>query len=74
MTTLFPPRADFDPKSKPPAAAVPWLPVRSLARHHRPRILSHLLALEEHDRYLSIINEHLLRCNGTIMPRAGRAA
>lgn len=52
MTTLLPPRADFDPESKPPTAAVPWLPVRSLAQHHRPRILSHLLALEEHDRYL----------------------
>lgn len=29
-----------------------WVPVRSLAERHRPRILAHLLALPEHDRYL----------------------
>jgi RimJ/RimL family protein N-acetyltransferase len=29
-----------------------WLPIRSLAPRHRPRILDHLLALPERDRYL----------------------
>jgi GNAT superfamily N-acetyltransferase len=29
-----------------------WIPIRSLAAKHRPRILSHLLALPERDRYL----------------------
>lgn len=36
-------------------AAVPvaaMVPIRTLAPNHRPRILAHLLALEEHDRYL----------------------
>lgn len=34
------------------AAAPRWLPIRSLAPRHRPRILTQLLALSEHDRYL----------------------
>jgi len=29
-----------------------WLPIRSLSERHRPRILTHLLALPEGDRYL----------------------
>ena len=29
-----------------------WIPIRSLAARHRPRILAHLLALSEADRYL----------------------
>lgn len=29
-----------------------WVPIRSLAPRHRPRILDHLLALNERDRYL----------------------
>lgn len=29
-----------------------WVPIRALAPRHKPRILSHLLALSEHDRYL----------------------
>jgi RimJ/RimL family protein N-acetyltransferase len=29
-----------------------WIPIRSLAPRHRPRILSHLLAMGERDRYL----------------------
>ncbi|HEX6362640.1 MAG TPA: GNAT family N-acetyltransferase [Albitalea sp.] len=29
-----------------------WVPIRSLAPRHRPRILAHLLALDVHDRYL----------------------
>ena len=36
-------------------AAVPnptWVPIRSLAPRHRPRIVAHLLALAERDRYL----------------------
>jgi ribosomal protein S18 acetylase RimI-like enzyme len=47
------------PPSAPPAAAPPqqptarrWIPIRSLAERHRPRILAHLMALPEHDRYL----------------------
>lgn len=52
MTIPFPPRADFDPEPRPAATVGSWLPVRSLSRHHGPRILSHLLALGEHDRYL----------------------
>jgi RimJ/RimL family protein N-acetyltransferase len=33
-------------------AAFRWIPIRSLAERHRPRVLSHLLALEAQDRYL----------------------
>ena len=29
-----------------------WVPIRSLARRHRRRILTHLLSLSERDRYL----------------------
>lgn len=29
-----------------------WIPIRSLAARHRPRILVHLVALDEADRYL----------------------
>lgn len=29
-----------------------WIPIRSLEARHRPRIRSHLLALDERDRYL----------------------
>src|SRR5438105_2750449 len=29
-----------------------WVPIRSLSPRHRPRIVTHLLALDEHDRYL----------------------
>ncbi len=35
-----------------PGTALHWVPVRSLAERHRPRILAHLLALPPHDRYL----------------------
>jgi GNAT superfamily N-acetyltransferase len=34
------------------AASWHWVPIRSLAERHRPRILSHLLALCAEDRYL----------------------
>lgn len=33
-------------------APPPWVPIRSLAPRHRPRILAHLVALPEPDRYL----------------------
>jgi GNAT superfamily N-acetyltransferase len=29
-----------------------WVPIRSLSARHRPRIVNHLLSLDEHDRYL----------------------
>jgi len=32
--------------------AFDWVPIRSLAERHRPRILAHLLALQPADRYL----------------------
>ncbi len=35
-----------------PRQRLGWVPVRSLAERHRPRILAHLLALPAHDRYL----------------------
>jgi GNAT superfamily N-acetyltransferase len=43
------------PEVAPEAAASPafrWVPVRSLAARHRPRILAHLLGLDTTDRYL----------------------
>jgi ribosomal protein S18 acetylase RimI-like enzyme len=44
------PRAAAPPPQRP--AARRWIPIRSLAERHRPRILAHLMALPEHDRYL----------------------
>ena len=49
---------DFRTDAAPPAttqtppAAPRWAPIRSLAPRHRPRILAHLLSLQEMDRYL----------------------
>ena len=44
------------PLSPQPAAPNParlsWVPIRSMAERHRERISSHLLSLEESDRYL----------------------
>jgi RimJ/RimL family protein N-acetyltransferase len=40
------------PDSQQPPAPRRWIPIRSLGERHRPRILVHLLALPEHDRYL----------------------
>lgn len=37
------------PVTPPPA---PWIPIRSLSVRHKPRILAHLIALAEEDRYL----------------------
>lgn len=35
-----------------PGFGFKWIPIRSLAPRHRPRMLSHLFALDERDRYL----------------------
>lgn len=35
-----------------PAFGLRWIPVRTLAPRHRPRLLKHLLALDDRDRYL----------------------
>lgn len=42
------------PQAAPPPASRnwSWVPIRSLTPRHRERILAHLLALTEHDRYL----------------------
>jgi GNAT superfamily N-acetyltransferase len=39
-------------KAAAPPVHLPWIPIRSLAPAHRPRILAHLQSLEPHDRYL----------------------
>jgi RimJ/RimL family protein N-acetyltransferase len=41
-------------RPSPPSRGSPrrWVPIRSLAERHRPRILEHLLDLPESDRYL----------------------
>lgn len=61
------------PLEKPPASQsdrsprpqVRWYPVRALAPRHRPRILTHLLALDERDRYLrfghAVSDAHIAR-------------
>jgi len=52
---LRPPSAVADaPAPSPPAALSDWawVPIRSLAPRHRPRIAAHLTGLDEHDRYL----------------------
>lgn len=40
------------PAAGPAAPAFRWIPIRSLSQRHRERVLTHLLALEPHDRYL----------------------
>lgn len=52
MTILIPEPTGTDHKSSPPEATIHWYPIRSLGPRQRPRILTHLLALGEHDRYL----------------------
>lgn len=47
----------LDPAAPPATASTPtstsrWLPIRALAPRHRPRIVQHLLALSERDRFL----------------------
>jgi GNAT superfamily N-acetyltransferase len=47
--------ATTEPGTAAPATGLgtrAWVPIRSLAPRHRPRIAVHLLALNEHDRYL----------------------
>ena len=44
------PQAGTQPK--PPPERLAWIPIRSLGPGHRPRIMDHLLALNEQDRYL----------------------
>jgi RimJ/RimL family protein N-acetyltransferase len=53
------PTADIPPEPHPLADAraalerlTTWVPVRSLARRHRYRMIVHLIALDEQDRYL----------------------
>ncbi len=40
------------PSNPGPAKAPRWVPIRTLGSHHRERVLAHLLALEERDRWL----------------------
>lgn len=40
------------PAPNPPPDRLSWIPIRSLGPSHRPRIVEHLLALSEQDRYL----------------------
>ncbi len=40
------------PPPAPPPSTPRWLPVRSLGPRHRPRVLQHLLALDDDDRHL----------------------
>jgi GNAT superfamily N-acetyltransferase len=51
-----PPAAAQDRHDRPTSVAEQqafrWVPIRALADTHRPRLLAHLLALDEHDRYL----------------------
>lgn len=50
-TQPTPPSGAAPPPSAKPNALT-WIPIRSLGPGHRPRILEHLLALSEQDRYL----------------------
>jgi GNAT superfamily N-acetyltransferase len=44
--------ADGTAGSGTPPAGLRWIPIRSLAPRHRPRLLTHLRALPDRDRYL----------------------
>jgi RimJ/RimL family protein N-acetyltransferase len=55
MATLEPVAVDTANHAPAPSALRPvgsWVPIRSLARRHRERIVRHLLDLPEQDRYL----------------------
>ena len=59
MDITRPSQASSDPGSPTPCTAAPspfsnwaWVPIRSLAARHRPRIAAHLIELSERDRYL----------------------
>ena len=45
-------RTDTKQAAAKPASRPLWIPIHSLAARHRPRMTSHLLALNERDRYL----------------------
>jgi RimJ/RimL family protein N-acetyltransferase len=50
-------RPASEPSTATPLASAPswlanWVPIRALARRHRPRILAHLQSLDPSDRYL----------------------
>lgn len=47
-----PPAATPGPAAAKPAPAFRWIPIRSLAQRHRPKVLAHLLELAPEDRYL----------------------
>jgi GNAT superfamily N-acetyltransferase len=51
MATPIHPQAAAPPEG-PDIRPFRWVPVRSLSPRHRPRVLAHLLALGERDRYL----------------------
>lgn len=42
----------LQPSPPPAEARLSWVPIRSLAERHRPRIATHILSLSESDRYL----------------------
>jgi RimJ/RimL family protein N-acetyltransferase len=46
------PQAPPDKALPPRPSARRWIPIRSLAERHRPRILAHLMSLPDSDRYL----------------------
>ena len=61
MTTQHESLESALPSARPHDAAKPglsfgkiwrWLPIRTLSERHRPRVLAHLLALDDHDRHL----------------------
>lgn len=53
MTPIHPPATLGQPPGPPSRPSLAsWVPIRSLAPRHRERIVQHLLALPEHDRYL----------------------
>jgi GNAT superfamily N-acetyltransferase len=50
---IDPPQAVTQPQPDPARAGrLTWIPVRALSSRHRGRIVSHLLELPQHDRYL----------------------
>jgi len=55
LTRIAPVATGHSPQLPGSGAVSPkwrWVPIRSLAERHRPRILAHLLALPDQDRYL----------------------
>lgn len=52
MTIQIPEQSGSDPKARPASPAFRWFPIRSLGPRQRPRVLAHLLSLNEPDRYL----------------------